>query len=408
MTVGIEKIDCYAGRLKLDAVDLAVARGRDRAYARDQIMVGTRTVLPPFEDAVTLAVNAGKRLLSSEDRESIALLVTATESSVDFGKPISTWVHRFLELPQNCRTFELKHACYGGTAAFKTAAAFVEGQLPPGKKALVISSDCSRPSLRKKDGIDFIGGAAAVAFLVSSEAGVLSIDPRRAGFWTTETPDTFRPTSIVEIGDGEMSVFSYLEALEGAWTSFKENAGPVDLAQIARHIYHAPFPGMTLQAHRTLLGIEGISGKAEVKKSFEAKVIDGLSLAMNIGSSYGASNFLCLLSLLSNPSSDLEPGDRLIIYSYGSGCQGELYEATIGPHAKQRVSDRSVHAHLEERRLITIPEYEALEAAREGTIDREELVIPRETVPGAWEQYQGRGLLVLDGIRGWVRNYSWS
>lgn len=136
MKLGIEKINLYAGGLCLDAVALAEARGITRERAVEQLMLGTRSVLPAYEDAVTLAVNAGKRLLADTDRAQVGLLIVATESAVDFGKPVSTWVHRFCELPPNCRNFEIKHACYGGTAAMRMATAWLETEAAKGKKAL--------------------------------------------------------------------------------------------------------------------------------------------------------------------------------------------------------------------------------------------------------------------------------
>jgi hydroxymethylglutaryl-CoA synthase len=410
MKVGIEKLDLYAGRFSLNAVELAVARGKEAAYARDQILVDTRSVLPPYEDAVTLAVNAGQRLLADEDRSSIALLIVGTESGLDFGKPLSTWVHRHLGLPENCRNFEVKHACYGPTAAFKTAAAYVLTMLPPGKKALVIGTDFTRPGLRDNDGLDFIGGACAVAFLVSNQPKVLEIDPLRCGYWTHEIADTFRPTATMEVMRDERSVYSYLDALEGAYGHYEQVNGKVELdTHFKHHIYHAPFPGMTLQAHRTLLGLKGMSGKALVKASFEAKVRQGLRFARRIGTAYGASNFVSLLGLLSTPEVDLTEGQRVSIFSYGSGCQGEFYEASIGAEAMARVRERAVDAHLDERMELTLPEYEHLEDERARMTERQDFVPERTGLRGAYErQYAGRKLLVLERVQGHERTYGWS
>ena len=55
---GIEKIDLYAGRFCTDAVALAQARGRAREEAIGRVMVHERSVISPYEDAVTLAGNA--------------------------------------------------------------------------------------------------------------------------------------------------------------------------------------------------------------------------------------------------------------------------------------------------------------------------------------------------------------
>ena len=149
-----------------EVVALAEARGRDAAYPATKIQAEARTVLPPYEDAVTLAVNAAKRVLAPGDVPEIALLVVATESAVDQGKPISTWVHRLCGLPSSCRNFEVKHACYGGTAALHTASAWLATHGRPGAKALVIATDHSRAHVGAE--IEFICGATAVALVPTS------------------------------------------------------------------------------------------------------------------------------------------------------------------------------------------------------------------------------------------------
>ena len=201
MRVGIEKIEGYTSRLSLELEDLAVARRMDRSYPQERLMAARRSVLPPFEDAVTLAVNAARRLLQGVDTSSIGLLVVATESGVDFGKPVSTWVHRFCELPARCRNFEVKHACYGGTAALQMAVAWVASGLAPEGKALVICTDQSRCHLHKP--YEYVMGAGSVAMLVSTRPQVLELELEKNGFWTNDVQDTFRPTSRVETGNGE-------------------------------------------------------------------------------------------------------------------------------------------------------------------------------------------------------------
>ena len=95
----------------------------------------------PFEDVVTLAVNAAMPMLTAADREAIRLLIVATESSPDQEKPVSSWVHHFLGLRSDCRNFEVKHACYGATGALQVAIGWLMSAADPGAKALIINAD---------------------------------------------------------------------------------------------------------------------------------------------------------------------------------------------------------------------------------------------------------------------------
>jgi len=108
---GIEKISVYPTALQLDLVDLANARGYDVAHMKKDLMVEKRGVNPPWEDTVTMAVNAAKPMLTKEDIASIGLLIVASETGLDGEKALSSWVLHHLDLPSTCRHFEVKIAC---------------------------------------------------------------------------------------------------------------------------------------------------------------------------------------------------------------------------------------------------------------------------------------------------------
>ena len=121
-----------------------------------------------------------------------------------------------------------------------------------------------------------------------------------------EITDSWRPTARAECGDQLKSLYSYLDALDGAYDHYEEVAGPIDYdAAFKKHIYHAPFPGMALQAHLSLLGRLGLD-KAAATASFREKVEGGLHFAKRLGSIYGASNFVSLLGLLQSATGEAE------------------------------------------------------------------------------------------------------
>lgn len=406
MSVGIEKIQLYGGRFCLESGELARARKLDAGYLRRELLCDERSVVPPYEDSVTLAVNAVRRLLEPSELEQIELLIVATESGLDFGKPLSTWVHRFCGLPPNCRNLEVKHACYGCTGALNMAAAWVAAGARPGKKALVVNTDHTRFGLGAPG--EPLGGGVAVAMLVSHTPQILDLDLDRAGIWTREIADTFRPTARMEVIQDQVSVFSYLDALEGAFDHFLQVNDPLEYdAHFQKHIYHAPFPGMTRLAHRTLLARWGIQGLA-AEESFSRKVAESLCFARRLGSCYGGSNFVCLLGLL-HAAQDVRRDARVSLFSYGSGCQGEFYGARIGPEAGARIKALQLDRHLDERRRLSVEEYEWMEYARERNVENADFQPGRGNPADAYEAlYAGRGLLVLEQVKGYIRRYGWS
>lgn len=62
------------------------------------------------------------------------MVITCTESGINFGKSISAYTHYYLGLSRNCRLFELKNACYSGTAGFQLALNMILSQASQGAK----------------------------------------------------------------------------------------------------------------------------------------------------------------------------------------------------------------------------------------------------------------------------------
>ncbi len=121
MNVGIEMLNAYCGQLSLDIRTLFEARGLDLARFNN-LMMEKKSIGLPCEDAVTFGVNAAKPIIEKLDpveRNRIELVITSTESAIDFGKSLSTYIHKYLNLSPKCRLFEVKQACYGGTALYK-------------------------------------------------------------------------------------------------------------------------------------------------------------------------------------------------------------------------------------------------------------------------------------------------
>jgi len=406
--IGIESINLYGSSMYLDQTRLAAARGQDPEKVVHDFLITTRALNPPYEDTVTIGANAAKPLVDQVDPESIGMLIVGTESSVDFGKPVSTNIHGALGLPPNIRNYETKHACYSGVAALDTAINWIASGLNHGKKALIISSDFSRMHLGLKE--EFVLGGVAAAAIVSDTPRVVEYELSKRGCWTTNAYDTFRPSARDEVGNNEVSLFTYMDAIEGAYQDYLAKTGEsLDFDEHFGYLcYHTPFPGMAFQAHRTLCNLTRKRSKAEVRESFEQKVVPGLKFARRVGSTYGASNFVGLCSLVSGPQ-DVAAGARIGFFAYGSGAIGEFYSGLVCPEAQETVAAMDIDAALDSRREVSVEEYEAIEAMREENIEQATFK-PDFSVAGGWydQHYRGNGLLVLTGVEDFYRTYEWS
>jgi hydroxymethylglutaryl-CoA synthase len=406
--IGIEKIGFYPGTLSLDIGELCHARGLDADNFCRRLYCDERSVVGPFEDVVTLAVNAAEPLLTAADRESIGLLIVGSESGVDQEKPISSWVHRFLGLRTDCRNFEIKHACYGGTAAIQMAVAWLTANPTPKRKALVVSADHALIGLRGVQ--EPVLGAGAAAVLLSAEPALLAYDPGWTGVYAHEVADIFRPAPGVETGDADESLMSYLDATEECFAAYVERVGsPVDFdAFFAANIYHVPFGGLAERAHLRLARAQLGLDRAGAQAHFARKAGASLTYNRRTGGVYGASTFLALLGLIDG-SPHLRAGDRIGIYSYGSGSCAEFYSGTLLPTSRSVAAGARIPEALDARRKLSVAEYEACEESSNRLVCAREFVADPELMPGLYrQQYDGRHRLVLRGVHDYFRTYEWS
>ncbi|WP_329213086.1 3-hydroxy-3-methylglutaryl-ACP synthase [Streptomyces sp. NBC_01485] len=409
MTLGVETANAYVGRAVLDVRELFEVRGLDLARFGN-LMMAEKSVNLPCEDPVTNAVNAAKPLVDSlceEDRDSIEAVIVGTESGLDFGKPLSTYVHHYLGLGRRCRSFEVKHACYGGTAALRTALGLLAQSPRPGARALVVAADAGG-SVTAMPYWEPSHGAGAVALLVGDRPDVLELDPGAAGLYSYEVMDTCRPSADLAAGDSDLSLLAYLECLDRSFADYRATVPGADIVDTFDHlVFHSPFGGMVKGAHRQLLRKAKRMAPAGIEADFGARVAGSLGYTARIGNTYAAGLFMALCSLVEH--GDFTEPRRIGLFSYGSGCASEFYSGVVGPEAPARLADFKIGERLDNRHRLTMGDYDRLGrhgAHAGGAADSEVDVGPYQDV---YEQaLAGRGLLVLDRVVNYHRRYRWS
>ena len=145
MNVGIDKINFYVPPYYVDMAELAQARKVDPNKFLIGIGQSEMAVSPKTQDIVTFAANAAKEILTTEDLSTIDMIIVGTESSIDESKASAVVLHRLLGIQPFARSFEIKEACYGATAAVQMAKNHVT--LNPNSKVLVIASDIAKYGL---------------------------------------------------------------------------------------------------------------------------------------------------------------------------------------------------------------------------------------------------------------------
>jgi len=367
--VGIEAMNIFGGVAYLDVEELAAYRKLD-IQRFENLLMREKTVALPYEDPVTFGVNAAKPIvdaLSEEERNRIELLITCTESGIDFGKSMSTYIHDHLGLNRNCRLFELKNACYSGTAGFQMGINFILSQTSPGAKALVVATDIFRfviigageTSTEDWSFAEPSSGAGGVALLVSETPYLFQTDVGANGYYGYEVMDTCRPVPDSEAGDSDLSLMSYLDCCEQSFAEYCRRVGGVDYRNTFQYIaFHTPFGGMIKGAHRTMMRKVAKADASETEADFERRVMPGLTYCQRVGNVMGGTVLLSLASTIDNGVFDVPK--RIGCFSYGSGCCSEFYSGVVTPEGQRRLGAIGIEKGLDERHRLSMDEYETL------------------------------------------------
>ena len=417
VSVGIEAMNVFGGTAFLDVIELAQQRHLDMARF-ENLLMKEKAVALPYEDPVTFGVNAAKPLidsLSQTEKDRIELLITCTESGIDFGKSLSTYIHQYLGLNRNCRLFEIKQACYSGTAGFQTAVNFILSQASPGAKALVVATDISRFMVVEAGEIlasdwsfaEPSAGAGAVAMLVSEIPYVFQVDVGANGYYGYEVMDTCRPVPDSEAGDADLSLLSYLDCCEQAFLEYQKRVTGVDYRETFHYLaFHTPFGGMVKGAHRTMMRKMSRAKPAEVEEDFTGRVMPGMVYCQRVGNIMGATVFLSLSGTIDHGRFDTPK--RVGCFSYGSGCCSEFYSGIVTAQSQERQRRFMIEEQLNNRYQLSMDEYDNLlrgsSAVKFGTRN----VKPDfELIPGVLASCQGKERLFLEEIREFHREYRW-
>lgn len=349
---GISAFGVKLPSLALPLAELARVRGADPEKYTVGLGCGKMALCAPGQGVAELATEAARRALGHwrGDRERIGLLAVGTESALDMSRPLSAWVAEGLGLSGALRSYEVKHACYGGTLALRQAAEWVRSGAARGRAALVIAADVALYA--PGDPGEPTQGGGAVAMIVDERAAIaeVAIDSYA---WSEPAFDFWRPVGEkYPRVDGKLSLECYQQAAAACFRQAYGEMRPEDLEALAALAFHVPFPKMVKKAVAHLGAARGWSD-AETAAFFAAKVEPTLALNREVGNAYTASLWLSVADTLRGRAA----GERIAAFSYGSGYGAELFELTAGPAARAADWAIELEADLATRRVLSGPEY---------------------------------------------------
>ncbi|KRL26979.1 hydroxymethylglutaryl-CoA synthase [Limosilactobacillus frumenti DSM 13145] len=345
MQVGIDKMAFATTDEYVDLRELARTRGDEPDKYTIGIGQDQQAVVPPTQDIVTLGARAAAKLLTAEDKRHLSTIIVATESGIDNSKASAIYIKHLLGLDDFVRAVELKEACYSGTAGVQFAKGLVT--MNPQSTVLVIAADIARYGLATPG--EVTQGAGAVAMLISTNPRVLSLEDTSVSY-TKDVMDFWRPLYATEAHvDGKYSTNVYIEFFLQCWQRYQQITGH-QLADFAALTFHLPFTKMGKKALEGLLQAD----QSAVAETLRSQLTASQIYSRKVGNLYTGSLYLGLMSLLQNGT--VNAGDRIGLFSYGSGAEGEFYTGIVQPQFKKYLND--VADDLGARQRVSVGQYE--------------------------------------------------
>lgn len=424
--VGIDRITFATPNCYLSMKDLAIARGIDPNKFTIGIGQSQQAVPPNHQDIVTLGAQAALPLMPYIDSNRLKMVIVGTESGVDASKSSALYIHKLLNLSSWVRCVEVKEACYGGTAALMMARDYVLTH--PGAQVLVIAADIARYGVGTPG--EVTQGAGAVAMLVSENPRVLQIN-NDSVVKSAEIQDFWRPVyQSTALARGKFSTEQYIRMFCDVWQRYSAE-NDCNFNDFEAICFHLPYTKMGLKALRA--GLEENSGASLTGDTHEhllARYQDSTQYSRRIGNIYTGSLYLGLISLLdydyfrnscdsSEPACDspevscdsssaansnesplhLSPllsGQKIGLFSYGSGAVAEFFSATLVPDWRSALFSNQHLKSLNNRTQLSVSQYEEMFNSA-APYSPQDFVSSQENRSGA--------RFVLDSITSQERNY---
>lgn len=359
-SAGIASFGIHLPPLALPVEELARLCGQDPDKYLYGLGCREMALCPPGYGVVDLAVEAARRAIERWDGslEDIGLIAVGTETALDMSRPLSAWVADKLGLSGAVRSYEVKHACYGGTLALRQALEWKMSGAAGDKAALAIAADVAL--YEPRDPGEPTQGAGAVAMVVD--------EPRLAAIDTVSHPwsepafDFWRPVgeSFPRV-DGPFSLDCYKRAAEHCFGALiGERSAQEALSEFAAICFHVPFPKMVKKAFLHTGEVLGLDAD-RAAQLFAERVDPAMGWNRSTGNAYTASLWISVAEALAG----LAAGERLAAFSYGSGFGAEVLTLEAGPAAAAGEWVGDVEGDLERRERIDAGRYVEL---REGKL----------------------------------------
>jgi hydroxymethylglutaryl-CoA synthase len=241
------------------------------------------------------------------DAQQVRAVWVGSESHPYAVKPTSTIVAQAIGAVPHVLAADWQFACKAGTEAVQAAM----GLVGSGMADYVLSIGADAAQGRPGDELEYTAGAGAAAYLIGPAEASLALIEGSASY-VTDTPDFFRrpeqpyPQHTGRF-TGEPAYFLHTESAARHLLG-ELDAKPEDFAHAVFHQPNVKFPQRVAQ-----------------RLGFVQSQIELGMLVNEIGNAYAGSSLLGLTAVLDAA----QPGERLLLVSFGSGAGSDAFSLLV-------------------------------------------------------------------------------
>jgi len=304
--VGIVGYGAYVPRYRIPAKEIARIWTGGRAAG---LPIKEKAVPGLDEDVVTMSIEATRNAMKRAgiDPAEIRAVWVGSESHPYAVKPTSTIVAEAIGAVPNTQAADWEFACKAGTEALVAAMALVGSEMAHYAVAVGMDTAQGKPG----DALEYTAAAGGAAYIVGPADEALAVI--NASFsYVTDTPDFWRREHQIypEHGSrftGEPAYFKHIT--EAAKAMMEANGTTAkDYKWAIFHQPNAKFP----QKVASMLGFN------------DEQIKPGL-LSPVIGNTYAGAAMIGLTATLDIA----EPGDRILMVSFGSGAGSDAFDLLV-------------------------------------------------------------------------------
>ena len=311
-SVGIVGYGAYIPRYRLPGTEISrIWKGTPSpGPVREKAVAGLD------EDVITMSIEAARNALARAalDPQRLRAVWVGSESHPYAVKPSGTIVAEAIGAPEHIQAGDWEFACKAGTEAIVAAMGLVGSEMADYAMAIGMDTAQGKPG----DALEYTAASGGAAFIIGpAEEALATIDAHYSV--VTDTPDFWRRAHQIypEHGQrftGEPAYF-YHVATGASRLMEAMKMTPADFRYAIFHQPNEKFP-------------ERVAKQLGFKPG---QIKDGL-LSPVIGNTYAGAALVGLTAVLDVA----EPGDRILVTSYGSGAGSDAFVFTAQPALAER------------------------------------------------------------------------